>query len=172
VKYLTGEHESSAPESIVVRQAVFSDVAAIVELERTAPTAAHWRPDDYARIFDRGAVPRVALVLEAETRVVGFLVAVNLGSDWEIENVVVAEDARGRGLGSRLVEAFVDRVRRRGETTVFLEVRESNRSARSLYEKCGFTIAGRRRSYYSQPLEDAVVYRLDIRSEDSEIRTR
>jgi ribosomal-protein-alanine N-acetyltransferase len=42
---------------------------------------------------------------------------------------------------------------------VFLEVRESNAAARTLYENAGFEQTGRRRSYYTSPLEDAILYR-------------
>jgi ribosomal-protein-alanine N-acetyltransferase len=45
---------------------------------------------------------------------------------------------------------------------VYLEVRESNRAARSLYVKCAFIESGHRKSYYSEPEEDAVLYRLDF----------
>jgi ribosomal-protein-alanine N-acetyltransferase len=61
-------------------------------------------------------------------------------------------------MGSKLTCALVGPVRQRKVTRVFLEVRESNAAARALYEKCGFQISGRRKSYYSDPAEDAVLY--------------
>ena len=51
---------------------------------------------------------------------------------------------------------------RRGAGAVFLEVRESNRAARALYEKWAFLESGRRRGYYKDPEEDAILYRLDF----------
>jgi ribosomal-protein-alanine N-acetyltransferase len=45
---------------------------------------------------------------------------------------------------------------------VFLEVRESNAAARCFYEKAGFVQTGRRKSYYTDPAEDAVLYRYDL----------
>jgi [ribosomal protein S18]-alanine N-acetyltransferase len=50
---------------------------------------------------------------------------------------------------------------RNGEA-VLLEVRESNLAARRLYEKTGFVQAGVRKSYYVNPLEDAILYRYDL----------
>jgi ribosomal-protein-alanine N-acetyltransferase len=49
---------------------------------------------------------------------------------------------------------------------VFLEVRRSNRAARALYHRLGFTLAGVRRGYYRKPLEDAMVLRRRLDSSD------
>lgn len=131
----------------------------MMALERRAATAAHWSEADYARIFSpgEGGPRRVALVLEEEA-VVGFIVAHVFGPEWEIENVAVAGPARRRGLAARLLGELMDLARRQGASSVFLEVRESNAAARALYEKWAFVEAGRRRSYYCHPDEDAVLY--------------
>ena len=52
--------------------------------------------------------------------------------------------------------------RARGAKAVFLEVRESNQAARALYEKWAFLESGRRRRYYQEPDEDAILYRIDF----------
>jgi ribosomal-protein-alanine N-acetyltransferase len=49
-----------------------------------------------------------------------------------------------------------------GAESVFLEVRESNRAARFLYEKWSFVESGRRKQYYQGPQEDAIVYRREF----------
>ena len=54
------------------------------------------------------------------------------------------------------------RAQSEGATAIFLEVRESNHAARSLYEKWAFSESGRRPRYYTQPEEDAIVYRLAL----------
>lgn len=142
-----------------IRLALPGDVPALVELERRAATAAHWTEQDYQRLFEPGG-RRVALVLAEEGKVSGFVVGRDLGEEWEIENVAVAGPARRRGLGTRLVGELLDHARARGARSVYLEVRESNRAARALYEKWAFAESGRRKAYYHQPDEDALVYRL------------
>ncbi|HUK87130.1 MAG TPA: ribosomal protein S18-alanine N-acetyltransferase [Terriglobales bacterium] len=142
-----------------IRPAVIADVPAMLELERRAATAAHWKKQDYQRLFQPGG-RRLALVLEEEGKVCGFVVGRELGEEWEIENVAVAGPARRRGLGTRLVGELLDHARVWGAHSVYLEVRESNRAARALYEKWAFVESGRRRSYYHDPEEDALVYRL------------
>jgi ribosomal-protein-alanine N-acetyltransferase len=92
----------------------------------------------------------------------GFVVARIVGAEWEIENIAIAGSARRRGLGTRLLGELLDLARAQGAEAVFLEVRESNRAARSLYEKWAFLESGRRRNYYNDPEEDAILYRLDF----------
>jgi len=93
-------------------------------------------------------------------KISGFLVARHLAPEWELENIVVAPSARRIGLGSRLLNALLANARETDSEAVFLEVRESNAAARSLYEKAGFEPTGRRKAYYTNPAEDAVLYRL------------
>jgi ribosomal-protein-alanine N-acetyltransferase len=74
----------------------------------------------------------------------------------------VAHSARRKGLGTRLLDALLAAARETHSTSVFLEVRESNAAARSLYEKAGFNQTDRRKSYYTNPPEDAILYRLTL----------
>jgi ribosomal-protein-alanine N-acetyltransferase len=98
-------------------------------------------------------------VIEGTKGVQGFLIAQVIAPEWEIENIAIAADARRRGLGTRLLGEFLDHARAEGAQAVFLEVRESNQAARSLYEKWAFVESGRRIRYYQNPQEDAIAYR-------------
>jgi ribosomal-protein-alanine N-acetyltransferase len=80
----------------------------------------------------------------------------------ELGNVAVSSDWRGYGLGARLVADVIERAARRGVREVFLEVRPTNLVARRLYERFGFVTVGRRRNYYQQPVEDALVLRRPV----------
>ncbi len=73
----------------------------------------------------------------------------------------MATTARRKGLGKRLLQALLDAARET-KSSVFLEVRESNAAARALYENAGFEQTGRRPSYYTSPLEDAILYRWTV----------
>ena len=96
-------------------------------------------------------------MVEQSGCVVGFIVGHQADDEWEIENIAVTGAARRHGLGSRLVGELLDLARSRGGKSVFLEVRESNRAARSLYEKWAFIEVGRRKMYYQNPAEDALL---------------
>lgn len=142
-----------------IRPATPDDIPAMMVLERQAATAAKWSRQEYDQLFAAGP-RRVALVIEGETGVQGFLAARGIGSEWEVENIVIAEPVRRLGLGNRLLGEFLQQARAEGAQSVFLEVRESNQAARTLYERWAFVQSGRRPRYYHNPEEDAVVYRL------------
>ena len=144
---------------MTIRPATPADIPHLIALERHAATAAHWTEADYQRLFAAEGPERLALVLE-EAEIVAFIVARGVGAEWEIENVAVAGPARRRGLGTRLLGELLNRLRARRVESVFLEVRESNRAARALYEKWAFVESGRRAGYYRDPVETAVQYRL------------
>jgi ribosomal-protein-alanine N-acetyltransferase len=80
----------------------------------------------------------------------------------ELGNVAVAPEWRGRGISRRLLDAVARRARERGVRELFLEVRVSNNTARQLYQSYGFREVGRRRNYYMEPVEDALVMRKDL----------
>ncbi len=132
----------------------------MMALERHAVTAAHWSREQYETAFESDV--REVLVLEEGSAVQGFLVGRRVDAEWEIENVAVAGPARRNGLGTRLVGEFLNLARSQGAQSVYLEVRESNQAARLLYKKWAFVESGRRKDYYRDPEEDAVLYRLDF----------
>jgi ribosomal-protein-alanine N-acetyltransferase len=134
----------------------------MMALERHAATASHWSAEQYRTAFSSDVAYRVVLVIENETGVQGFIVGKALDEEWEIENIAIAGLARRRGLGTRLLGEFLDLARGREARAVFLEVRESNLPARRLYEKWAFLESGRRKLYYREPDEDAIVLRLGI----------
>jgi [ribosomal protein S18]-alanine N-acetyltransferase len=144
-----------------IRRAIPGDIPALIALEKQAAMAAHWSTQQYEAAVSGEAPSRVVLVLE-ETVLQGFIVGRAAGEEWELENIAVAEPAHRRGLGTHLLEEFIGLARGRGAQSVFLEVRESNLAARQLYEKYAFVETGRRKRYYREPEEDAIVYRLGI----------
>ncbi|HKT89977.1 MAG TPA: ribosomal protein S18-alanine N-acetyltransferase [Candidatus Sulfotelmatobacter sp.] len=149
-----------------IRPARPDDVDSMMGLASASLAAAHWSRDQYQQFFSDEPSRRFLIVAEDETSslisLLGFLVARHLPPDWELENVVVAPTAQRRGIGKRLLGALFAAARETNSEAVFLEVRESNASARRLYEKAGFHPQGRRKSYYSNPIEDAILYRRDL----------
>ena len=156
-----------------IRPAIVADIAGIISLERQSATAGHWTEEQYHQAFQREAVGRLVLVADdsppmvsgirtgpaAGSQILGFLVAQHLAPEWELENIVVAPTTRRKGIGMHLLDSLLAVARETNSNAVFLEVRESNAAARTLYEKAGFQQSGRRKSYYANPLEDAVLYR-------------
>ena len=83
------------------------------------------------------------------------VVALCLGQEWEIENIVVDSALRRRGCAKLLLRELLGLPRPRRCWRVLLEVRESNEAARALYAQWGFQMIGRRKNYYRDPEEDA-----------------
>lgn len=154
-----------------IRPATPADIPEIISLERQSATAGHWTEEQYRLAFKTESAPRLLLVVEASSpsskagaegpHLLGFLIAHHIASEWELENLVVATTARRKSLGNRLLQALLDAARE-ANSPVFLEVRESNAAARALYENAGFVQTGRRPSYYTSPLEDAILYRWTV----------
>lgn len=143
-----------------IRAATPADLPGMMALEKRSATAAHWSAQQYEALFGGHGPERMALIIEDEPGLEGFVIARVVDREWEIENIAVAGPARRRGLGTRLLGELLDQARSRGADAVFLEVRESNRAARALYEKWAFLESGRRRGYYKDLEEDAILYRL------------
>jgi ribosomal-protein-alanine acetyltransferase len=139
---------------VTLRTATLNDVPQILALERESPHAAHWTAPQYQKLVGAGIV----LVAEVAGRLCGFVCAQALASEWEIENVLVADRSLRMGIGSVLVQELVKRAQRARISAIRLEVRDSNVPARQLYEKHGFRKVGQRRNYYADPAEDAILY--------------
>ncbi len=93
---------------------------------------------------------------------VGYVVALVMGDEGEVADVAVAPFARRRGVARLLLERMSADVMEGGVRALYLEVRESNRAARALYDALGFVQVGRRRGYYQRPSEDALLLRRDL----------
>lgn len=74
-----------------------------------------------------------------------------------IDNIAVLPAMRRHGIGEAVVQTLLNYAQSHNGHFVSLEVRESNVPAIALYTKLGFTKAGRRRSFYTQPSEDALI---------------
>ena len=87
----------------------------------------------------------------------GFVAGRVAADELHINNIGVRETARARGVGTSLLRAALATARRLGAERALLEVRAGNLAAQALYRRCGFEVAGRRRNYYRDPVEDALV---------------
>jgi ribosomal-protein-alanine N-acetyltransferase len=153
-----------------VRVAEVADVAGVVALERGIAEGPHWAVAEYGAMVgvDKAdsAVRRCFFVAEAEGRLLGFAVGKVIGSDAEsvaeLESVAVEAATRRGGVGKALCGAVVDWCRGQGVRALELEVRAGSAGAIALYAGLGFVVAGRRVGYYREPVEDALLMRLDL----------
>ena len=145
---------------MVVRPAIADDIPAMRALASQSPEAAQWTEQHYAAMS--GDESRLALVAEEGGRVIGFLVVHDIAGECELENIVVATEARRRGIAHQLMSELLKKAVQRGFRAIHLEVRGQNRAARALYEAAGFVQRGLRRGYYDCPADDAFLYTFEI----------
>ena len=163
---------------MIIRLLQPGDCRAAEALTRSAPGAARWPLAEYERVArgqagESGQAASASFCLVAESdrdapagearaapagEMAGLLAASRAGDEGEIQNLVVTEARRRRGIAEALLKEAIGRLKAAGVRTVWLEVRESNVAAIRFYEKHGFRLAGRRRGYYQEPPEDALLY--------------
>lgn len=93
---------------------------------------------------------------------IGLLAASETPFELDIYMVVVSKQYKRKNVGTQLFEAMFTYAKEKEINEILLEVRESNIPARALYERVGFEKVGRRKAYYSSPIEDAVVMKHEI----------
>src|SRR6185437_4300009 len=145
-----------------LRRATAADIPSVIALERDVPDLVHWSEQIYQAAFQPGAAERHLWVIEDGGQLRAFLMARFSGAECELENLVVANQHRRRGLASQLLQALIAIARERNLERVLLEVRESKQAARALYEQVGFQENGRRNAYYSDPAEDGILFALTL----------
>lgn len=91
---------------------------------------------------------------------VGYSFSRIVDDEFNILNIGIDLNFRGMGLGQKLLDCVLNEARNRNCSIAFLEVRESNVLAQSIYQKAGFKISGRRASYYSDNGEAALLMEL------------
>jgi [ribosomal protein S18]-alanine N-acetyltransferase len=136
------------------------DLDEVIDIER-ASFSMPWSRGAFLYELQQNRVAR-CLVMREGAHVVGYLCLWEIGEELHITNVAVHPDQRRRGIGRSLVAGVLDDARARKLKLVVLEVRPSNHEARSLYESFGFQVMGRRRGYYYDTGEDALVMEVTL----------
>ena len=146
---------------MTIRSMLPADVPQIAALERLC-FSDPWSEGSVAGELENAL--SLWLVAEEDGTVRGYIGSQSVPPDCDILNLAVAPDARRQGLGQQLLQALLDTLHRRGIERVFLEVRPTNVPARALYAALGFEEIGRRKEYYVNPVEDALILRKELLS--------
>ena len=92
-------------------------------------------------------------------RVAGYVGSQTVMDESDMMNVAVHPDYRKQGIATALILGLVEELRKKGSHCLTLEVRASNENAISVYRKLDFQEVGRRKNYYRNPREDALILR-------------
>jgi [ribosomal protein S18]-alanine N-acetyltransferase len=141
------------PKSVTIRRMLPSDALATRLLLKESPEASMWSMES----LEESASRWIAWVAEGDRRVVGFLVGRPAADEFEILNLAVGTEFRRKGIASQLIQTAIETARFAGVANIFLEVRASNEAGIALYTRLAFQACGRRKNYYRDPIEDAVL---------------
>lgn len=125
---------------------------------------AQYAPWSIATFLDCTTSPYECWVMINDGQVIGFAILLVVLDEVTLMDIAISADLRGQGAGKRLLDFVIKRCKQLKASCCFLEVRESNRAARRLYENHGFALLERRKGYYPSDdgREDALMMSLSI----------
>lgn len=146
------ESLSSTAGGIEIRRLAYGDLPGVLSIERRS-FPAPWSLAMF--VLELSKPGGVCLAADAGDGIAGYLVCSRYADVWHLMNVAVAPERRREGIAEGMVQTMLDTAGRDGRFT--LEVRVSNHAAIAMYERIGFRRAGRRRRYYHDNGEDAMI---------------
>ena len=158
--FLKSETESPLQIFYSVRKTKRSDIQKIAELEKECFSDA-WSESSLLSQLDGESYLTLSAVTE-EGELIGYISGCILSSEAEIYRVATKKNLRKQKIGSALLSEFTSILAEYDCERIFLEVRDSNIGARALYASFGFIESGRRKNYYKNPKEDAVLLLKEI----------
>ena len=139
---------------MVVRRMTLEDVRAVFEISESSFSES-WSLESIEKEVDNPVASY--FVAERDGEVVGYAGLWHVLDEGEVINIAVSERVRKQKIGQKLLEQLLEEARDYDLDVIHLEVRESNKPARKLYEKFHFEVIAKRKAYYHLPTEDAVI---------------
>jgi len=145
--------------SFEIRKMTLDDVSAVTELDRIS-FALPW-PERSFRFEVRENTASRCYVATTDERIVGAVVAWLLVDELHVATIATHPDFRRQGIAQTLLSHALKLAAKEGAVSSFLEVRASNLAAQTMYHKFGYEEVGRRRRYYKDNDEDAILMMLE-----------
>lgn len=140
--------------ALIIRDMTVADLPAIVSLELSIFTDP-WPGSAFQNHFDN--IDCRALVADRDGSVIGYACCCYSDNQGHLTNIAVSPDSRRKSVATQLLKAILSIVNECGCDQLLLEVRPSNVAARVFYRRFGFVRRYRRRQWYNDPVEDALV---------------
>jgi [ribosomal protein S18]-alanine N-acetyltransferase len=135
-----------------LRKLAYGDLPSVIAIERRSfPTP--WSLAMF--VLELSKPSGICLAAEDDDGLIGYLVCARYEDVWHLMNVAVVPERRRRGVATELLDRLFDEAGAGARFT--LEVRVSNGPAITMYQQFGFRSAGRRRRYYHDNGEDALI---------------
>ncbi len=145
----------------MMRTLYHADLPQLLAIEKSVHISP-WNEETFKICFQSGYV---GWVLEADGKIVGFIIVSQAREECHILNVCIAHAYQHQGYGFKLMHKALNHARDHEVTIAYLEVRRSNTRAITLYRKMGFHYIGERKEYYPSPqgAEDALLFAIILR---------
>lgn len=144
--------------NLSIRQMTLDDVPVVIQLDKIS-FSLPWPERSFRFELTDNPASR-CWVAEVDHTVVGMIVAWLLAGEVHIATIATHPDFRRQRIASRLLSHTLSQAREEGARSSFLEVRDSNLAAQEMYRKFGYEVAGRRKRYYRDNDEDAILMKL------------
>lgn len=137
-----------------IRSMGFEDIETVVKIEKEN-FSVPWDENGFLSFMLREGT--IFLTALNDNEVVGYCGLISAADEADITNVSVSQSMRKKGIGGMLLSELIKEAGESGIKKIFLEVRESNIPAISLYNGFGFKQIGMRKDYYEKPVENALL---------------
>ncbi|HEX9332805.1 MAG TPA: ribosomal protein S18-alanine N-acetyltransferase [Anaerolineales bacterium] len=144
---------------LTIRKMTLDDVPAVIELDQKS-FSLPWPERSFRFELTDNSAAR-CWVAEVDGKVVGMIVVWLIVDEAHVATLATHPDFRRQGIAKILLAHTLRRLIDEGARSSFLEVRESNLIAQDMYRKFGYKEVGRRRRYYRDNDEDAILMNLD-----------
>jgi ribosomal-protein-alanine N-acetyltransferase len=145
--------------NVTIRRMAVEDISAVVDLDQKS-FSLPWPERSFRFELTDNPASR-CWVAELDGKVVGMIVIWLIVDEAHVATIATDPEYRRQGIGRRLLAYALRRLITDGARSSFLEVRESNVAAQDMYRKFGYEVTGRRRRYYRDNDEDAILMTLD-----------
>lgn len=146
-------------DKIQYREATLEDIEGIIVIENDSFTDS-WTAGAFNTCFINPFYNISVATLDDE--VIGYGIMKCIYEDGELIRIAIDKSLRGQGIGSAFLHKLIQSAKGIGVEKVFLDVRESNKDAISMYEKLGFERYEVSKGFYREPVEDSIKFRKDI----------
>jgi ribosomal-protein-alanine N-acetyltransferase len=156
---------------LIIRKMTLDDVPTVVDLDQKS-FSLPWPERSFRFELTDNPASR-CWVAEVDGKTVGMIVVWLIVDEAHVATIATHPDFRRKGIAKRLLSFTLRKLIDQGARSSFLEVRESNLAAQELYRKFGYEETGRRRRYYKDNDEDAILMNLSslsaerLRSDES-----
>lgn len=139
---------------MIIKEMIFADIPQVLEIERQSFSNPWSEQSLIESAEDRN---NIYFVVKIEDEIAGYCGCKGIFDEGHILHIAIKEKYRGRGIGKEFLREVMHRVKDKGLNKFTLEVRESNEFAIKLYKGLGFEELGKRKDFYTNPIEDGVI---------------